>query len=153
MPLWELQAGSRGNRRQAHIVLPTAPHVRSRRLRLIHATGLDFAQLANREQKSRDVQVIGVSRHGLTTSSPEIQPAQSLSSFSGIGVPRNSFAPRLGATLAPSGGNAKLWQKPLRQDYVADKECHSPNPIRHFHTLPICRLQVYAGRSSSGTSW
>src|SRR5271165_6124747 len=67
--------------------------------------------------------------------------------------PRNNLAPRLGATLAPSGGNAKLWQKPLSQDYVGDKKCHSPKPIGHVHTLPICRLQVYAETSSSGTSW
>src|ERR1022692_412170 len=111
MPLWELQAGSRGNRRQAHIVLPTAPHVRSRRLRLIHAKGLDFAQHANREQKSRDVQVIGGSRHGLTTSSREIQPALSLSWFSGesdVGtiLRRDSAQPWLLQVGTPSFGSS-----------------------------------------------
>ena len=42
---------------------------------------------------------------------------------------------RSGATLAPSGGNTQFWQQPLRQDYVGDKECHSPNPIGHVHFL------------------
>src|ERR1022692_5252791 len=111
MPLWELQAGSRGNGRQAHIVLPPAPHVRSGQRRLIHATGLDFAQLANREQKSRDVQVIGVSRHGLTTSSREIQPALLLSWFSGASafgtiLRRDSAQPWLLQVETPSVGSS-----------------------------------------------
>ena len=46
---------------------------------------------------------------------------------------RNNLEPRLGATLAPSGGNTKFWQQPLRQDYIGDKECDSPNPIGHVH--------------------
>jgi hypothetical protein len=49
--------------------------------------------------------------------------------------PRNSLAPRLGAVLAPSGGNPKFWQQPLRQDHIGDKKCHSPNPIGHVHPL------------------
>src|ERR1035437_184688 len=48
---------------------------------------------------------------------------------------RNNLAPRLGATLAPSGRNAKFWQKPLCQDHIGDKECRSPNPIGHVHFL------------------
>ena len=49
-------------------------------------------------------------RHGLTAGSRKIQPALLLSGFIGIRGFRNSFAPRLGATLAPSGRNTKLWQ-------------------------------------------
>jgi hypothetical protein len=40
----------------------------------------------------------------------EIQPALSLSWPFGICVSRNNFAPRLGATVAPSGRNTKFWQ-------------------------------------------
>ena len=83
---------------------------RSGRHLLIHARDRDFAQRANRGQRLPDVRVIGGSRHGLTKGSREIQPALSLSSFFGICVFRNTLAPRLGATLAPSGGNTKFWQ-------------------------------------------
>jgi hypothetical protein len=37
--------------------------------------------------------------------------------------------------LAPSGGNTKFWQQPLRQDYIGDNKRHSPNPIGHVHFL------------------
>ena len=108
-PQWELLAGSLGNARQGHIVLPKALRARSGQRLLIHARDRDFAQRASREQRLRDVQAIGGSRHGLTTSSREIQPALSLSWFPERRVPRNRFAPRLGATLAPSGGNPEFW--------------------------------------------
>jgi hypothetical protein len=135
MPQWEPPAASLGNERQGCIVLPKVPHAQSERHLLIHARDRDFAQRANREQRLPDVQAIGGSRRGLTTGSREIQPALSLSWFFGICVFRNNFAPRLGATLASSGRNAKFWQYPLRQDHIGDNECHSPNPIGHVHLL------------------
>jgi len=151
-PLWELRAGCHGNERQGYIFLPTVLRDRSERHLLIHGRDRGFAQHANLGQKPPDVQMIGGSHRGLTTGSREIQPALSLSWFFGICVFRNNRAPRLGATLAPSGRNAKFWQQPLRQDHIGDKECQSPNPIGHAHFSPIRRLLVYAGRSSSDTS-
>jgi hypothetical protein len=50
----------------------------------------------------------------LTAGSREIQPALSLSWFFGICASRNNLAPRLGATLAPSGPNAMATAKTWR---------------------------------------
>src|SRR5208337_1115101 len=105
-PLWELRAGSHGNERQAHIVLPKGRRARSGRLPPTYVQGREFALRANRAQRLRDGRAIGVSRLGLTASSREIQPALSLSWFFGICVFRNNRAPRLGASLGPSGRNA-----------------------------------------------
>src|SRR5579871_728834 len=110
MPLWELPAGSHGNARQGYTVLPKALRDRSERHPLIHGRDRDSALRASQEQRLPDVQAIGGSRRGLTAGSREIQPALSLSWFFGIYVSQNNLAPRLGASLAPSGGNAKLWQ-------------------------------------------
>ena len=85
-------------------------YVRERKQELGLTSHETFVPRANREQRLPDVQAIGGSRHGSTTSSREIQPALSLSWFFGICVFRNNLAPRLGATLAPSGGNTKFWQ-------------------------------------------
>lgn len=109
-PQWELPAGSLVNERQGCIVLPRARRARSGRRLLIHARERDFALRASRAQRLPDVQAIGGPRHGLTAGSREIQPALSLSWFFGICVFRNNLAPRLGATLAPSGRNAEFWQ-------------------------------------------
>src|ERR1039457_6654218 len=111
MPQSELPAGSLGNERQGCIVLPKVPHAQSERHLLIHARDRDFAQHANREQKSLDVQVIGGSRHGLTTGSREIQPAQLLSWFSGASAcgtisRRDSAQPWLLQVGTPSFGSS-----------------------------------------------
>src|ERR1035437_538421 len=75
-------------------------------------------------------------------------------SFLRIRAPLNwsRFAPRLGATLAASGGNAQLRQKPSRQEYVDDNKSDRPNPIRHVSSHLLRPPQVYAGTSSSDTS-
>jgi hypothetical protein len=75
--------GSLGNERQGYIVLPKGHRARSERHLPFHARDRDFVQHANRGQKPPDVQAIEVSRHGLTTSFREIQPALSLSCFPG----------------------------------------------------------------------
>ncbi len=109
-PQWALLAEPFGNAQQVHIVLPKGRRVRSGRLPPTHAQGRDFALRASRAQRLLDGRAIGGSRLGLTISSREIQPARSLSWFSGRRVPQNGFAPRLGATLASSSRNTKFWQ-------------------------------------------
>jgi hypothetical protein len=58
-----------------------------------------------------------------------------LSPFSGLGIVRSSFVPKLGAALRPSSGNTEPRQEPLRQDNVGDKKYHPPNPIGHVRCL------------------
>jgi hypothetical protein len=41
------------------------------------------------------------------------------------------FAPRLGATLCASSGNAKLGKQPSRQENVGDYKGDRPNPVWH----------------------
>ncbi len=76
-----------------------------------HARDRDFVQHANRGQKPPDVQAIGGSRHGLTTSSREIQPALLLSWFSGVSdvgtiLRRDSAQPWLLQVGTPSFGSS-----------------------------------------------
>jgi hypothetical protein len=98
-------------RGKGYIVLSKVLRARSEQRLLVHARDRDFAQHANREQKSLDVQVIGGSRHGLTTSSREIQPALSLSWFSGVSalgtiLRRDSAQPWLLQVGTPSFGSS-----------------------------------------------
>jgi hypothetical protein len=109
-------------------------------------------QHANRGQKLPDVQAIGGSRRGLTAGSRQIQPCTivvmvlrnlCLSEQSCAETRRNlgSFRsePRVLAVAIASRPH-RLQGMPL------------PKPNWACSLSPICRLQVYAGRSSSGTS-